>query len=81
MMPDELLREDFEQIVAEHGHLVRLMNELEYRLYALNELPPSEPVTACQQAAGALLGALRSFLFRQDQQVLPFLEGRVKAAR
>jgi hypothetical protein len=76
--PPTLSRAEFEQLLAEHQRLITLTNQLEFCLYRLAEAPPCEPVTECQQAAGALIGALRSFLFRQDQQVLPFLEHRIQ---
>jgi hypothetical protein len=44
----------------------------------LGELPPDERVTACQQAGGALVGLLRNFLYRHDQQVLPVLEASIE---
>jgi hypothetical protein len=74
-----LTRTDFERLLAEQQRLVELGNELEYRLYLLGQGPPDAPVTACQQAGGALLGALRDFLFRQDQEVLPVLDELTRA--
>jgi hypothetical protein len=67
-------RADFEQLLAQQQQLIELTNELEYRLYALGEVPPGGPAHACQQAAGMLVGTLRAFLFRQDQHVLPVLD-------
>jgi hypothetical protein len=75
MSPPAFSRADFDQILAQHRRLIELANELEYRLYSLYAVSPAEPVQACQEAAGTLLGALRDFLFRQDQQVLPVLDG------
>jgi hypothetical protein len=72
MMP--LQRAEFEGLVADQSRLIALANELEYCLYAVGDRPDDEPVTACRQAAGALLGALRAILFRHDQTVLPLLE-------
>jgi hypothetical protein len=72
--PVALARADFEQALVEHQQLIDLVNELEYRLYQLGEVPSHEPVAACQQAAGALIGSPRAFLFRHDQQVLPVLD-------
>jgi hypothetical protein len=69
-----MTRAEFEQILEEQRGLVELANELEYRLYLLGQGPADAPAVACQQAGGALLGALRDFLFRQDQQVLPVLD-------
>ena len=77
MTISELSRPEFEQLVSEHGRLIGLANELEYRLYHLGEQPPGSPVAECQQAGGALLGSLRSFLFRQDQRVLLVLEALI----
>jgi hypothetical protein len=68
-----MTRADFEALLAEQERLVELCNELEYRLYQLGQ-DAGEPATACQQAGGALVGALRDHLFRQDQQVLPVLD-------
>lgn len=67
-------RADFEELLAQHQELVRLANELEYRLYCLGEPTAAGPVSDCQQAAGALIGQLRTVLFRHDQQVLPVLD-------
>ena len=67
-------RSQFEHQLADHRALIELINDLEYRVYALGEGNSSEEVTACQQSAGALIGALRTYLFRQDQQVLPVLD-------
>ena len=65
---------DFELLLSEHLRLIELANDLEYHLYQLGQASLPEPAAACQQAAGALLGTLRSYLFRQDQQVLPIVE-------
>jgi hypothetical protein len=70
-------RADFEQLLAEHLRLIHLANVLEFQLHLLGESPPDSPAAGCQQAAGALLGALRNFLFRQDQHVLPVLESLI----
>ncbi len=69
-----ILRTDFEGLLAQHQELIRLANELEYQLYGLGEQVEPGPVSDCQQAAGALIGLLRTVLFRHDQQVLPVLE-------
>jgi hypothetical protein len=71
---------DFERLVADHSRLVKLINDLEYHLYALGERQADDPVAGCQCAAGALISALRDFLFRYDQLLLPTLESLVKAA-
>jgi hypothetical protein len=68
-------REDFDQVLREHQQLIDLANQLELRVYLLGEAAPGSPTVACQKVAGALIGALRTHLFRQDQQVLPVLEG------
>jgi hypothetical protein len=73
-----ITRTDFEQLVREHQEAVRLANEVEYQLYCLGENHGAERVTACQQAGGSLLAALRNLLFRHDQQVLPLLERLVR---
>lgn len=80
-MNQGLVRADFDSLVADHERLVGLINDLEYRLYALGERPDDAPLTACQQAAGALIAALREVLFRHDQQVLPLLEASVQEQR
>jgi hypothetical protein len=74
MTPSPLSRPEFEQLLAEHRQLIRLTNELEYHLYQIGAEPTPERIAACQQAAGALIGQLRSALFRHDQRVLPILE-------
>jgi hypothetical protein len=80
MNPPAISRPDFDQFLAEQQQLIALTNELEYCLYALGEGPLTEPVQACQQSAGTLVGALRAFLFRQDQQVLPILDALSRRA-
>jgi hypothetical protein len=67
-------RNAFVQLLSEHQALIRLTNELELQLYRLREEPSAQRVTECQQAGGALIGRLRSLLFRHDQEVLPLLE-------
>jgi hypothetical protein len=74
-------RADFDQLLAQQQQLIELSNELEYRLYRMGEAPPDSPAQACQQAGGALLGVLRTFLFRQDQQVLPVLDALSEDSR
>jgi hypothetical protein len=69
-----ITRADFEQFVAEHQEVIRLVNALEFQLYRLGEIHGDDRVTECQQAGGSLIGALRSLLFRHDQQVLPLLD-------
>ena len=65
---------DFDELLAQHQELIRLANDLEYQIYRLGEQVESGPVSDCQQAAGTLIGLLRTVLFRHDQQVLPLLE-------
>jgi hypothetical protein len=77
MMPSPLSRPEFEQLLAEHGRLIRLTNDLEYHLYQVGAEPTPERIAECQQAAGALIGQLRSALFRHDQRVLPILEAQL----
>jgi hypothetical protein len=72
--PPPFTREDFERLLADQQQLIELMNQLEYQMYRLGELPPDERVTECQQAGGMLIGLLRSVLFRNDQQIFPLLE-------
>ena len=67
-------RDEFEALLSEHQQLIELANDLELHLYRLGEEPPDERVAQCQQAAGALIGALRNMLFHQDQTVLPLLD-------
>jgi hypothetical protein len=74
MHPQSLTRPEFEAILQEQQALIGLVNDLEEQLYRLGDSPEVEHVSECRQAAGALLGALRAFLYRQDQQVLPLLE-------
>jgi hypothetical protein len=69
--PVAFARADFDRLLGEHQQLLGLTNELEYRLYQLGEVPAGGPAAACRQAAAAVVGFLRDFLFRQDQQVLP----------
>jgi hypothetical protein len=69
-----MTRDDFELLLGQHRQLIRLANELEYHLYRMGGQPDPGPVTDCQQAAGALIGLLRTVLFRHDQQLLPVLE-------
>lgn len=73
-------RNEFDALLAEHQQLIELANDLELHLYRLGEEPPDERVAQCQQAAGALIGALRNMLFHQDQTVLPLLEEMAGAA-
>lgn len=73
-------RGEFEALLAEHFRLVELANDLEYRLHALAGGSTEENVQAVQQAAGALVAALRTHLFRQDQVVLPLVESACRAA-
>jgi hemerythrin-like domain-containing protein len=72
MREPTISRAEFERLVAEHEQLIGAVNDLEYRLYRLGE--GADHLTACRQAAGALIGLLRDHLFRQDQQVLPLLD-------
>jgi hypothetical protein len=67
-------RNDFDELLTQHQELIRLANDLEYQIYRLGEQTELGPVSDCQQAAGALIGLLRTVLFRHDQQVLPVLE-------
>jgi hypothetical protein len=73
-MNPALSRTDFDQLLAQQRRLIELTNELEYCLYTLGEVPPAGPVQACRRTAGVLVAALRDFLFRQDQRVLPVLD-------
>ena len=73
-------RQDFEQLVDEHRQLIRLTNELEFQLYRLGEAGTPEHVSACQQAAGNLIGKLRISLVRHDQEVFPVLESLIGAS-
>jgi hypothetical protein len=73
------LRADWERLVAEHREAIRLVNQLEFQVYSLGEVPPHPRVAEIQQAAGALIGLLRGLLFRHDQQVLPVLEALSQA--
>jgi hypothetical protein len=75
--PQALTRRDFDTLVEEQQTLIGLVNELEYQLYRLGDTASTECVHECRQAAGTLVGALRSFLYRQDQQVLPLLEAAI----
>ena len=77
MTPSPLSRPEFEQLLADHGQLIRLANELEYHLYQMGAEPTPEHIAECQQAAGALISQLRSTLFRHDQRVLPILEAHL----
>jgi hypothetical protein len=77
MTPRPLTRMEFDALLEEQQSLIGLVNDLEYRLYCLGETFTPESVNECRQAAGTLVGALRSFLYRQDQQVLPLLEASV----
>jgi hypothetical protein len=70
---------DFQELLAQHHKLIGLANELEFHLYRLGEPTEPGPVSDCQQAAGTLLGLLRTVLFRHDQQVLPILEAAARA--
>jgi hypothetical protein len=72
-------RSDFDQAVRAHLYLIELTNELEYRLHAQAGDPAANDVQALQQAAGAVVAALRTHLFRQDQVVLPILETLARA--
>ncbi len=73
-MSPTLTRGDFEQLLTDQRCLVELLNDLEYQLYQLGEVAADEPIAGCQQAAGALISALRHYLFRQDQIVLPVFD-------
>lgn len=64
----------FAELLERQRDLIHLSNGLENQLYLLGELPASEQITDCQQAASALLGRLRETLFFYDQQIIPFLE-------
>jgi len=69
-----LSRAEFDRLLADHQELIELANELEYQLYRLGEGSGPERVLECQQAGGALLGHLRTVLFRHDQHVLPLCD-------
>ncbi len=70
----ELRREDFEQLLEEHQRLIELANDVEFSLHALGGGASEENIHALQQSAGTLVSALRSHLFRQDQQVLSVVD-------
>ena len=72
--PLNFSRADFEQVLAEYRTVIEATNELEYCVYHLGQLPPTPPLTSCQQAAGTLIGAIRHFLFLLDAQALPALD-------
>jgi hypothetical protein len=72
-----LTRAEFDALVEEQQGLIGLVNDLEFRLYCRGGTFTPESVNECRQAAGTLVGAMRSFLYRQDQQVLPVLEAIV----
>jgi len=67
-------RSEFTALLNEMQRLVAHVNDLEYHIHALGADVSGESAIYCQQAAGALIGLLRGFLFRLDQQVLPLLE-------
>lgn len=67
-------RADFERLLVDYRGVIELANDLEYRVYELGQVPPSDAVTSCQQAAGALIGSLRSFLFQLDMHGFPALD-------
>ena len=67
-------RAEFESLVSGEQEVVRLVNRLEYALYLLGERADPDRVTECQQAAGALIGTLRPFLFQLDQRIFPLLD-------
>jgi hypothetical protein len=67
-------RDEFDTLVQEQQTLIRLVNDLEYQLYRVGDAAAAVGVDECRQSAGVLIGALRSFLYRLDQQVLPLLE-------
>ncbi len=72
-------RDDFEHLLGEHLGLIELANDVEYRLHALAGGSTEENLQALQQAAGALVSALRDHLFRHDQVVLPLVEARCES--
>lgn len=72
--PPPLTAEEFAKLLADHGEIIRLANELEESLYRLGDSANSEAATGCQQAAGTLIGRLRQMLFVHDQRVFPLLE-------
>ena len=67
-------RTDFENLLSQHRQLIELANDLEYQMYRLGELTPDERVSDCQRGGGSLVGSLRDYLFRLDQQVFPLLD-------
>lgn len=73
--PTPLSPADRDALLADYHALVSLMNELELQVYLLGDLPGAERLLPVQQAAGSLIGRMRPFLFRLDQQVLPHLLG------
>ncbi len=74
----EFLRSDFEQLLDQHQRLIALANDVEFSLHALAGGATEETIGALQQTAGTLVSALRNYLFRQDQQVLPIVDALSK---
>ncbi len=70
----EFQREEFDQLLEEHQRLIAQVNEVEFHLHTLSGGVSEEHVQALQQATGDLLALLRTYLFRQDQQVLPIVD-------
>lgn len=67
-------REDFESLLEEHQRLVALANEVEFYLHVLAGGSKEDTLQALQQSTGSLVSGLRTYLFRQDQQVLPLID-------
>jgi hypothetical protein len=72
-------RADFESLLDQHRQLIDLTTDLEYQMYCLAELRADERVSDCQRAGGSIIGVLRDFLFRQDQQVMPLIESALRS--
>jgi hypothetical protein len=67
-------RNDFEGLLGEHERLIALANDVEFCLHALAGGAAEERLQSLQQSAGTLVSALRNYLFRQDQLVLPVVD-------
>jgi hypothetical protein len=70
----EFSRNDFESLLGEHERLIALANDVEFCLHALAGGATEEHLQGLQQSAGTLVSALRNYLFRQDQLVLPVVD-------
>lgn len=70
----EFSRNDFDHLIQEHERLIALANDVEYCLHALAGTASEERIGELQQSAGTLVSAIRDYLFRQDQLVLPVVD-------